>query len=337
MQSVYRLASCKELHLATITNALVGHIKTPSKLALNRLQDYLALASIKTDIVHFEWISSAIAYAPLFSGLEVPIVISCRGSQVNVEPLNPDKSLLAQNMRRVFQQATAIHCVSDAIRDQAVRYGLIEERTRVIRPAVDPKFFRPGHQVRMADKPFVVLMIGSLVWQKGYEYAISALGLLISLGHNISMKIIGDGTERQRILYTIFDLGLEKNVQLLGQQEPEQVLLYLQSADVFLLSSVSEGISNSVLEAMACGLPVVTTDCGGMREAVTDGVEGYVVPVRDPSAITTALLCLINDHDLRIRMGSYARNRILRDFTLDQQTSAFVEMYHDIMKKKLIQ
>jgi len=101
---------------------------------------------------------------------------------------------------------------------------------------------------------------------------------------------------------------------------------------VFLLSSLSEGISNAALEAMACGLPVVTTDCGGMREAVTDGIEGFVVPVRDPEAMAEALLRLWKDPELRRRMGEAARERVLREFRLDQQISAFLALFKDVIE-----
>ena len=115
-------------------------------------------------------------------------------------------------------------------------------------------------------------------------------------------EIIGDGPDRQRVLYTIHDLGLQECVRLLGKLAPDEVLHRLQQADAFLLSSLSEGISNAALEAMACGVPVVTTDCGGMREAVTDGEEGFVVPVRDAESMANALMKLAGDAGLRERM-----------------------------------
>jgi glycosyltransferase involved in cell wall biosynthesis len=105
----------------------------------------------------------------------------------------------------------------------------------------------------------------------------------------------------------------------------------LQSAHAFLLSSLSEGISNAALEAMACGLPVVTTDCGGMREAVTDSVHGFVVPRRNPDAMAAALSRLIGNSPLRSSIGSQARERVLRDFTLNHQVDAFVRLYRSLL------
>jgi glycosyltransferase involved in cell wall biosynthesis len=108
----------------------------------------------------------------------------------------------------------------------------------------------------------------------------------------------------------------------------------LRAADLFVLSSLSEGIANAALEAMSCGLPVVTSDCGGMREAVTDGVEGYVVPLRDPQAMAAALHKLANDSLLRSRMGATGRNRVIADFNLDDQIYAFHALFHSVTKSE---
>jgi colanic acid/amylovoran biosynthesis glycosyltransferase len=104
----------------------------------------------------------------------------------------------------------------------------------------------------------------------------------------------------------------------------------LQAADVFVLSSLSEGVSNAVLEAMACGLPVVTTAVGGMGEVVTDGIEGFLVPARDSGAISQALAELWPQPKLRRRMGESGRERIQKDFKLDDQVTAFHDLFRSV-------
>ena len=173
------------------------------------------------------------------------------------------------------------------------------------------------------DSTFRIVTVGWVSWIKGYEYALLAVRRLLDQGVSVQFHIIGDGAKRYRLLYTIDDLDLHGQVHLHGKLSSSEVRSRLQQADVFLLASLSEGISNAVLEAMACGLPVVTTDCGGMREAVTDGVEGLVVPVRDPEAIA-ALSRLASDRDLGRRMGQAARERILSEFTIKQQIDKFI-------------
>jgi colanic acid/amylovoran biosynthesis glycosyltransferase len=277
------------------------------------------------DVVYFPWNSAAIAHRPLF-GWGIPVVISCRGSQVNVAPYNPRRQSIRSGLRYTLQRATAVHCVSGAIRDEIGQYGVDFAKVRVIRPAVDPEFFRPSVTPTGSSARLRVVSTGSLNWVKGYEYALGAVRLLVHQGIPVALDIIGDGPERQRVLYTIQDMALEGHVRLLGKLPPDAVRCRLQQADVFLLSSLSEGISNAALEAMACGVPVITTDCGGMREAVTSGVEGFVVPTRASQAMAESLEVLWQNPSRRAEMGAAARRRIECDFRLDQQVGQFVKL-----------
>ena len=285
------------------------------------------------DIIYFPWNSAAIQYLPLFDR-GCPVIVSCRGSQINIAPHNPERYNIRLGLHITFHRAAAVHCVSEAIKNEAMKYGLNPRKAWVIRPAVDPHFFYPANKRDQREKDvFKLISVGSLIWRKGYEYALTAVRLLVDHGVPVYYEIIGDGPERKRVLYTIHDLELDEHVRLVGQLSPRKVRDHLQAADVFVLSSLSEGISNAVLEAMACGLPVVTTDSGGMREAVWNGVEGYVVPVRNPEAMKNALLRLWKNPDLRVEMGVRARKRILHEFTLERQISSFLKLYTTVIQE----
>jgi colanic acid/amylovoran biosynthesis glycosyltransferase len=276
------------------------------------------------DVIYFPWIPVE-DYLPLFNnGVGV---VSCRGAQINVAPHGPDGEDVIKRLQLIFQKAAAIHCVSEAIKIEARQYGLDPAKAWVIRPAVDPDFFCPAMPPKIKASTFRIVTVGSLIWRKGYEYALVAVRRLLDQGVPVQFHIIGDGAERSRLLYTIADLDLQGHVYLLGRLSPAEVRSRLQQADAFLLSSLSEGISNAVLEAMACGLPVVTTDCGGMREAVTDGGEGLVVPVGDPEAMAAALSQLALDQEKRRKMGERGRVRVLEHFTLERQVQDFIKMY----------
>ena len=289
----------------------------------------LPFAGLRWDIIYFPWNSAAISYLPLFE-LGSPVVVSCRGTQVSIAPLNPERSDLADALQKTFQKAAAVHCVTEAILSDAAKYGLDPQKARVIRPAVDPKFFSPRVNDVARGDTFHITTTGALIWRKGYEYALQSIRNLLDQGIKVQFNILGAGPERSRVLYTIRDLNLEDVVQLHGPKGPEEVRELLQRSDAFLLSSLSEGISNALLEAMACAVPVVTTDCGGMREAVTDGVEGFVVPTRNAAAITKALITLSNDPELGKRMGKAGRRRVEESFSLSRQIDQFLSLYKQI-------
>ncbi|HVY71368.1 MAG TPA: glycosyltransferase [Verrucomicrobiae bacterium] len=289
----------------------------------------LPFAGRRWDAIYFPWNSASVSLLPVFD-TPSPVVVSCRGTQVSVAPHNPSRVDINSGITTTFQKAALVHCVSEATMQDACRLGLDPRKARIIRPAIDPGMFSPAPARRQPDGMFSVVTVGNLIWVKGHEWALLAMRRLVDTGVNVQFEIIGDGPDRQRVRYTIEDLGLEKHVRLLGKLGAEKVLDRVRQADAFLLSSLSEGISNAVIEAMSCAVPVVTTDCGGMREAVTDGVEGFVVPVRDAEAMATALGKLAQDPALRERMGQAGRQRVKRDFDLTRQIAQWLELFRGV-------
>jgi colanic acid/amylovoran biosynthesis glycosyltransferase len=295
------------------------------KLAiLNRL---LPFAGISFDVLYFPWNSAAIDYFPLF-GNGMPVVVSCRGSQINVAPHDPKRHIKEQ-LPATFDSAAAVHCISAAIEQEAQHFGLNPAKARVIHPGIEPGFFSPPPS-RTPSSRLHVVSVGSLVWVKGTTDALQALRLLLDRGVDAHLTLIGDGPERQRVLYTIDDLQLWDSVELAGRLTPITVRERLRESDVFLLPSLSEGFCNAAVEAMACGVAVVMTNCGGVREGVTDGVEGFIVPRRDPEAMAEAVERLAKDPALRARMGQAGRERVLRQFTLSRHVGEFVRLLEEV-------
>ncbi len=300
------------------------------------LSKVLPLIPESPDIIHFPWNSQAIVYLPFFELFKAKIVISCRGSQIGIAPHNPERLGFSEGLRITFEKADAVHCVSNFTMQEAQKYGLDKKKAWVIRPAVDTNFFHPQPRNQMAKGNTVqIVTVGFLWWRKGYEYALSAIKKLVDKGYDIKFKIVSSKTvgkeSKFKMLYTIEDMRLDDFVYLYGKMSPDGVRKMLWESDIFLLSSLSEGISNAALEAMSCGLPVVSTDCGGMREAITDGVEGFIVPVRDPDAMAMALGKLVEDPQLRKQMGLAARERVIRYFTLENQVKEFILLYNSLI------
>ncbi len=124
--------------------------------------------------------------------------------------------------------------------------------------------------------------------------------------------------------------GLEERVTWQGLAATADVRAALQRSDALLHMSLSEGLPNVILEAMACALPVVATNVGGTGEAVRHGVEGFLVPPRDTAAAVSALHALWRDPDLRSRMGEAGRARVLAHFRPEDETRGFHELYEAV-------
>ena len=292
---------------------------------------YLPYTGEKWDLIYFPWNSAAIDHLGLFdSGM--PIVVSCRGSQVNIRPHLNGQEEFSTLLRTTLKRANAVHCVSLAILEEAALCGVDRDKAVVIHPAVDSDIFYPSLQ-KHANKVLRLVTTGSLIWRKGYEYLLMAFSLLREAGVDAELHILGEGYERSRILFSSQDLGVHASVFLHGKLTPNQVCDQLQRSDIFVFASLSEGLPNALLEAMSSGLPVVTSDCGGVREAVTDGVEGFVVPTRSPELMAKALQKLAKDSQLRQNMGACGRERILNDFSLEDQIEKFILLFSSLKRE----
>jgi colanic acid/amylovoran biosynthesis glycosyltransferase len=298
---------------------------------LSRLYVLVPIVSQPTDVVHLGWLTSAADWLELLDAVEVPLVVSCHGSDLRIDPIDDDE--YRARVGRVFARADLVHCVSEDLARRAVALGADPDRVFVRAWGADTDFFSPACPPDLAASDasvaIQIVSVGRLHWVKGYEFALSALAQLRRTGTAVEYTIIGDGKARDRlaVLATIRDLDLEDHVHLTGARTPDQVLAALRGADVFLLSSLSEGMSTVTLEAMSAGVPVVVTDVGGMREAVTDGVEGRVVPPRDPAALAAAICELAADEQLRATMGGRARQRALEAFDSRATARLMVERY----------
>jgi glycosyltransferase involved in cell wall biosynthesis len=293
---------------------------------------------VKADVFHFEWEYIAAKLLPVFELWKRPVVVSCRGSAVLVRPHTPrgERERLKELLPSVFARAAAVHCVSESIRQDAERFGLERAKTWVIRSGVDSSFFRPSPHRRDGADGFRIASVGTLRWVKGFEYSLMALARLARDGCPAVLEIAGAEpvvsetavpSDLERLRAAAEALDLDGRVWLRGGVSPAEVRRMMQRSDVLLQGSLSEGLPNAVLEAMACGLPVVATDVGGTSEAVRDGVEGFLVPARDAEAIATALAKLWRDPALRARMGVAGRARVEAEFTLERETREWMGFY----------
>jgi glycosyltransferase involved in cell wall biosynthesis len=196
-------------------------------------------------------------------------------------------------------------------------------------PAIDAAFFSPLDVHRQGN---VVVTVSRFHWKKSLPTALMAVALLRRDCPDVRYVLVGDGKleERTELAFHVHDLGIAEHVEFHGPASAEEVRELLAQASVFVLPSVSEGLPNSVLEAMAMEVPVVVTDAGGMPEAVADGVEGFVVPRRDYRALAEKIETLLRNPGLAREMGKRGRERVLRQFTLERQTETFLQVYQEL-------
>jgi glycosyltransferase involved in cell wall biosynthesis len=178
----------------------------------------------------------------------------------------------------------------------------------------------------------VVGTITRLVWKRGHEELLRAAALVARAEPAAKLLVVGDGPLRRSLEDQALSLGLNGGVRFLGAVP--QAARLLPHFDVFVLSSVWEGMSNGLLEAMAAGRPVVATRVGGNPEVVVDGESGLLVPPKDPQALADAVLRLLRDRELAGRLGEAARRRVASEFTLEQMVQRLETLYDDLLARR---
>lgn len=245
--------------------------------------------------------------------LRVPFTVTLRGTEVR----HAHTPGLSSRLRKALLRADRIFSVSASLTDVAAGLGVARERMVVVGNGVDTDRFHPMDRSAAraalgitANAP-VLVSVGGLTERKGFHRVIEVLPQLRERHPGLQFLIIGgasaEGDWGPQLRRQRDELGLQDCVRFLGTLSPDALREPMSAADVFVLATRNEGWANVFLEAMACGLPVVTTDVGGNREVVSDPALGQIVPLGDAVALSRALDDALErdwDHE---RILAYAR------------------------------
>jgi len=227
--------------------------------------------------------------------LGVPVTVTLRGTELKHSRVEP----LRARMARTFAAVDRVFSVSDSLRQLAIGIGLAPAKALVVGNGVDTDKFHPEDRAaararwQLASEAPVLVGVGALVERKGFHRVIECLPALRERHPGLRYLVVGgpspEGDMSAELRAQVARLQLEDTVVFCGPQKPEALRWALSAADVFVLATANEGWANVFLEAMACGLPVVTTDVGGNREVVCDPSLGIVVPFGDAASLHAAL------------------------------------------------
>ncbi len=245
--------------------------------------------------------------------LGLPVTITLRGTEVP----HSQKPALRPRLSRALQAAIRVFAVSDSLRRLAIELGTAAEKIEVVGNGVDTTCFHPVDRVAARQKyglqvnARVLVSVGALVERKGMHRVVDCLPTLIERHPGLHYLIVGgaspEGDNRAELDAQVARLGLAERVHFAGVLPPDELKWALSASDVFVLSTRNEGWANVFLEAMACGLPVVSTDVGGNAEVVSRAELGTIVPFGDGVALRQALdQALSKDWD-RAAILDYAR------------------------------
>lgn len=276
------------------------------------------------DIVHAHWTLSAGAACLGRQVHQKPIIVTVQGSDVLQVPSYPVGRWLTRKILSSCDQITALSC---ALRDKVIALGINPEKVRVIPNGVDTTWFVPPKE---EERENLILFVGSLIERKGVKYLISAMPMILKLFPHYRLVIVGEGPQAYFLKELTNKANLTGYVSFVGSQSQEGVRAWMQRAKLLVLPSLEEGMGVVLIEALACGTPVVATYVDGIRDVVTPEV-GVLVPPADSEALFKGIQEVLSDHNRWAAMSRSARERAVKCYEWGQIADKFIELYQWLM------
>jgi glycosyltransferase involved in cell wall biosynthesis len=230
-----------------------------------------------------------------------------------------------------YRQVDCFIAASEAIRQMLVADGVADDRTVTVHEGIDVDHVLAAPPVNVHEAfwlPHLAPVVGNvaaLVPHKGQRYLVEAAHLVVQQIPDARFVIMGEGELREHLEKQVHEHHLEKHVLLPGFRT--DVLGCIKGFDLFVMSSVTEGLGTSLLDAMACSRPIVATRAGGIPEIVEDEENGLLVPPRDHTALARAIVRALKDDDLRQRMGEAGFARVKERFTVERMVEQTADVY----------
>jgi glycosyltransferase involved in cell wall biosynthesis len=292
----------------------------------SQLQNSLTkiISAFHPEVIYAPWLNpEGVTGCLLGSRLGIPCVVQGQGSDVNFDlRRHPWRGLFIHDI----QKAAALLFACHALKNTATHLGLIHQNQQVVYNGVDIDTFKPAPE-RCSNKRKTIITIAGMNPVKNLSLLLNAFGRLPShLQDATELVFVGDGSCRRSLEEQARGLGVQSKVRFAGHVIHSDVVNYLQQADVFCLSSFSEGFPLATLEAMACGLPVVATNVGGVSEAFVDGITGLLVESDNVDVYASAL------HGALTRLWDPVaiRDVVVKNFTHKRYAENMMGIFRDV-------
>ena len=235
--------------------------------------------------------------------------------------------LLGPAIKAIWRNADALVANSQGLKDRAQKF-YAKKDFNIICNGVNTDIFYPGSSKKTDE--FCILFVSRLIEGKGLQFIIPKLQKIQeNVDKNVRLIIVGNGPYKEELEKLTKECDAEKFVRFEGQRNKDELLQYYQNADVFILPSMQEGMPNVVLEAMACGLPVVMTPCEGSKELIKD--NGYVVPVEE---FSNRLIFLANHSEVCLEMGEESKRIVDSGFVWEQKVQEYIRILENCVERK---
>jgi len=281
------------------------------------------------DVVHVQW--------PIPNGLGALFLKKIYGIHY-INTIHGEEVYLSKRYHTLFALKWFVNnsvktiTNSSATLNSCLENNLEKEKLDIIPFGVDTNFFKPL-TISRNENIFQILAVGYLIERKGFEYLIKAVKKVLNKYKNVQLTIVGSGPLEKKLKNIIKELKLDSNAKIMKNVSDEELLYLYNSSDLFVLPSVvdsqgnTEGLGVVLLEAMACGLPVIGSDTGGIPDIIQDCETGLLVPEKDISKLSNAILSLIENKELREKIAVNGYNKVRERFSWEKIAESYLSVY----------
>lgn len=292
------------------------------------------------DLIHaIRLFPIASSLIPIAGSTGRPLLSLGVGSDVHTNPFTSRG--IRRLTRLAIERSDRVAAVSKALGNEMLALGQPRRSIATVYNGVDTVTFAPTPERRDELRRNLglpaggagIVMVSRLARSKGVHELLAAFVRLNAQHKEAWLAIVGDGPERAGLVRRVESLGIGSRVILPGAVPHDVVPQWLNASDIFVLPSYNEGLPNVVMEAMACGLPVLATDVGGISEAVTEACTGFLVQPRSADALIAPLEELLANPPLRTRLGRAGRERVERQFGWRRSAECLLSVYEDMVAR----
>ncbi|WP_438351857.1 glycosyltransferase [Paenibacillus sp. FA6] len=287
-------------------------------------------------LIHARFGNAGVRLIGVKQQLRIPMITSFHGFDLPTKR-NRRKSY-HRKLPVLFRVGNKFTVPSRHMKQQLIRWGCPRHKIEIMYSGIDLKKFSYKQRDQKTTQ-LTIIAVGRLHKKKGHLYLLHAFKKIHDQYPSIRLVIVGEGKERRKIKRLISSLKLNKYVQLKGLVAHSQLTNLLYRADIFCLPSITtkdgnhEGIPNAIKEAMATGLPIVSTRHGGIPELVTDGQEGLLVPEKNIIGLVEKFKYLIENPTIRQEMGEKGRKKVESNFDSSKQVRKLESIYSNLIRK----
>jgi L-malate glycosyltransferase len=305
---------------------------------------YKAGKKYKADIIHAHWaIPSGFPALLAAKLLKIPCIITMHGGDVYYNKQEgytyPKLWYIKPFLKYTLKNAVKLTAITNDCRIHALNAGAKDDKVMIITNGADIRRFSKSNKSKVSEiqKKYklknkkVIFSCRQLIPRKGMRYLVMAMPYILKKHPDAVLLVAGDGMERDELESLVARLGIDDKVHLAGWIRNDELPFYYNASDVAVMPSLEEGFGIPAAEAMACELPVVSTDAGGLVEVVDDNKTGFIVPKANEKELAKAIIRLLDNPALAKKMGKAGRKKAEEEFSWDKTAENFMGLFDSFL------